>query len=270
MYLCNVEFANAAECLDKLNSVFESGVINIDYVSGQYKVSDKTGTVKESCTVSPAGFERYIARIRNKKGSDEHIVYGWNYLSINSNVIYDYAKSLRDYLHDDSFSDATKYKLYSIINNKFACYSYYYDNLYQGSSVHNIGEAYYCTDSFGKNLRLNKIFDEREIVTKLMKDPYIQKILSKSNSNKSSINNLKKLSAELNADVAANCLLCDDNVPLDSFVIYKHNSNGTVNIKYNVWQNSAKNCQNLKPDVITLYNLRPKFTVSNYVDGSSL
>lgn len=269
--LCKLEFANAAECLDKLNSTFESGIIKIDYASGQYKVSDKLGITKDTCTISPKGFEKYLSRNFQKPSvENESIVYGWNYLSINKNVIYDYATSLRDYLPDDSFSDATKYYLYSIINNKFACYSYTYDNLYQGNIAHNNGTMYFCTDTTGKNLSITKLFDEQELVARLIKTQYIQKVLNKLKTDKSSIRSFRKLSSELNSDPNTNCLLCSDVIPIDAFAITKRNPNGTVDIKYNVWQNSVKNCSNIKPEVITFKGLHPKFNISSYISVNDL
>lgn len=269
--LCKLEFVNAAECLDKLNSTFESGIVKIDYVSGQYKVSDKLGVSKDTCIISPKGFEKYVSRNLHKPlVENESIVFGWNYLSINNNVIYDYAKSLRDYLPDDSFSDATNYHLYSIINNKFACYNYRYDNLYQGSITPNTGEMYFCTDVSGKNLSITRLFDENELVVKLIKTPHIQRILNKIKADKSNIKTFRKLSSELNNDANTSCLLCGDTIPLDAFSIVGFNANGTMNLKYNVWQNAMKNCNNIKPDVINIKGVRPKFNVSSYIDGNSL
>ncbi|MDD3267371.1 MAG: hypothetical protein PHC75_09375 [Burkholderiales bacterium] len=269
--LCKLDFVNASECLNKLNSTFESGMVQIDYISGQYKVSDKLGVNKDFCIISPKGFEKYLSQNFQKPlAENESIIYGWNYLSINKNVIYDYAKSLRDYLPDDSFSDATKYQLYSIINNKFACYSYTYDNLYQGSAAQNKGEMYFCTDTSGKNLNIAKLFDEQELVTKLIKTTYIQKILNKFKSDKSNIKTFKKLSSELKNDANTNCLLCGDTIPMDAFVIIKLNSNGTVDVKYNAWQNSVRNCGNSKPETIIFKGLHPKFKVSNYIGSDAL
>lgn len=202
-----------------------------------------------------------------------------NYLSINKHVIYEEDST---YL-SPSDGDYENYDLISIINNSIVCYSYEYST---SVGAHpSEGTEHLCKNiASGDRLKITDLFNEEELVKKLLADKKLRRTLAKSSKKLDSVKSLDELNSiitdlsgddELDEEYDAddndnksiyNLACMDDNFTSDSFfsfAVTKLNNDNTVNITVSAlgsWSTCHGDTQ-----IINLTNLHPKIKIEQFL-----
>ena len=246
--------AYAEDCFNKYKAQFDNKKIMLAYNSSapdKYMVGIATEEESKLCTTTYQKLTQYLDRnYKRQLAGDSSVTSGWNYLSINSKVVYDFVADISpdkiradndDLLKNTDFKSYTVdnqaiYKAVSIVNNQYACY--YHQQFSMATAMahpYTVNELL-CSKAGDSSdtLKISQIADEKQVVSKLLQTELIKKGIAKTKIVSSKISSYDELSGALAAsrDSQLGCIAGTINGDNTGFTIDKLNSDGTINITF--------------------------------------
>lgn len=244
--------ANAEDCFAKYKAQFDDKKIMLAYASNapdKYMVGIATDDESKLCVTTYQKIAGYLnTRYRKQIIGDPAVIAGWNYLSINGKVVYDFLDSVSpdkiradndDLLKNTDFKSYTVdnqaiYKLVSIVNNEYACYYHQQFSMATGMAHPYTVNELLCSKAGDSSaaLKISQIADEKQLVSKLLQTDPIKKGIARTKIVSNKISNYDELSGALAAsrDTQLSCIAGTINGDNTGFTIDKLNSDGTINI----------------------------------------
>lgn len=247
--------ANADDCFAKYKAQFDDKKIMLAYTStapDKYMVGIATDDESKLCVTTYQKLTQYLDRSYKRQLTGESsVIIGWNYLSINKNVVYNFVADISpdkiradndDLLKNTDFKSYTVdnqaiYKPVSIINNQYACYYHQQFSMVTGMAHPYTVNELLCSKAGDSSdlLKISQIADEKQVVNKLLQSDLIKKGLAKTKipSGKiSSFSSYDELSGAMAAsrDSQLGCIAGTINGDNTGFTIDRLNNDGTINI----------------------------------------
>lgn len=276
--------STADDCINKLKPDFDNYQINLTYQSKKpqiYLLGKSSTAHKNLCSVTFSQLQGYLKQ--NYLKSAAHISalqIGWNYLALNNQIIYaplnqlspeqmqkDYADYVDNPQQSFEVSNQLKYQPISIVNNRYGCYSYQQLTVASGAAHPAQGQGIACVIA-GKNssqLTFKDLFNEQQLVSKLVQSSYISSALRAAGIKPATITNFSQLQDAIDKTNNDELNCYGGNLTMDdsSLALTQLNTDGSVNIIIGL-NSDIGACSGMYRE-ITLSNLKPKLKITQII-----
>lgn len=244
--------ANAEDCFTKYKAQLDDKKIMLAYTSNapdKYMIGIATDDESKLCSTTYQKLTQYLDKnYRRQPTGESSVIIGWNYLSLNNKVVYDFIADISpdkiradndDLLKNTDFKsymvdNQALYKPVSIINNQYACYYHQQFSMATGMAHPYTVNELLCSKAGDSSdtLKISQIADEKQVVSKLLQTDLIKKGLAKTKIPSGKILTYDELSGAMAAsrDSQLGCIAGTINGDNTGFTIDKLNSDGTINI----------------------------------------
>lgn len=244
--------ANAEDCFTKYKAQLDDKKIMLAYTSNapdKYMIGIATDDESKLCSTTYQKLTQYLDKnYRRQPTGESSVIIGWNYLSLNNKVVYDFIADISpdkiradndDLLKNTDFKsymvdNQALYKPVSIINNQYACYYHQQFSMATGMAHPYTVNELLCSKAGDSSdtLKISQIADEKQMVSKLLQTDLIKKGLAKTKIPSGKILTYDELSGAMAAsrDSQLGCIAGTINGDNTGFTIDKLNSDGTINI----------------------------------------
>ncbi|AUR50951.1 hypothetical protein [Aquella oligotrophica] len=244
--------ANAEDCFTKYKAQLDDKKIMLAYTSNapdKYMIGIATDDESKLCSTTYQKLTQYLDKnYRRQPTGESSVIIGWNYLSLNNKVVYDFMADISpdkiradndDLLKNTDFKsymvdNQALYKPVSIINNQYACYYHQQFSMATGMAHPYTVNELLCSKAGDSSdtLKISQIADEKQMVSKLLQTDLIKKGLAKTKIPSGKILTYDELSGAMAAsrDSQLGCIAGTINGDNTGFTIDKLNSDGTINI----------------------------------------